>query len=69
MKITPDPVGEYDLLFTSLNEAMEGLEGVEHGTAEQLRETTRLSEEIETLRAITEQVSVDGSALRSLTLG
>jgi len=69
MTTQADPVGEFGVLFTSLEDAMKGLESVEIGAASQLRETTRLSEEIETLRAITEQVNVDSIPLRSITLG
>lgn len=69
MTVQPDPVGDYDLLFTSLNEAMESLENTETGASIKLRETICLAEEIETLRAITEQVAADSGAMRSVTLG
>ena len=69
MTVQPDPVGDYDLLFTSLREAMKSLENTETGATIQLRETIRLAEEIETLREITEQVAAESGALRSVTLG
>lgn len=65
----PQTVGDYDLLFTEMNEAMERLEGSEVGAVMHLLETARLAEEIETLRAITEQVADDSGAMRSVTLG
>jgi hypothetical protein len=69
MIVQPETAGDYDLLFTEMNEAMGDLEDTETGAAIDLRETARLAEEIETLRAITEQVADDSGAMRSVTLG
>jgi hypothetical protein len=64
-----DTARDYDLLFTKMNEAIETLEDMETGAVVHLRETALLAEEIETLRAITEQVTDDTGAMRSVTLG
>ncbi len=65
----PETVGDYDVLFTEMNEAMVDLENTETGAAIHLRETVRIAEEIETLRTITEQVADDTGTMRSVTLG
>jgi len=69
MTTQPETARDYDLLFTEMNEAIKTLEDTETGALIHLRETARLAEEIETLRAITEQVADDRGAMRSVTLG
>jgi hypothetical protein len=48
---------------------MQTWEDTETGTQVLLREIGQLSEEIENLRVITEQVAIDSAAIRSATLG
>jgi cell shape-determining protein MreC len=62
-------VGEFDVLFTSLDETMEALDRRQIGTADQLRNTTRLAHEIEELRVIAEQLNADNAAVQLLTIG
>ncbi len=69
MTVQADDIGEYDLLFHSLKEAVQDLEDAETGATVRLCETNRLAEEIENLRAITEQMAEDSMAMRSITVG
>ena len=48
---------------------MEGLDRREVGTADQLRNTTRLANEIEELRVIAEQLSAENAPVQLLTIG
>ena len=65
----PQVFGEYHLLFTEMNKAKERLEGTETGGTVHLLEIARIAEEIETLRAVTQQIADDTVAMRSVTLG
>ena len=66
---TPEVIGEYTILFTSLADAMQKIDSADAGGSRQVLQTTQLSEEIERLRLITEQLNLDAAPTRSITIG
>ena len=62
----PTKLPDYKLLFDLLDD---GIATLEADTTIHFRESARVSEEIEALRAITEQVNADAAGIHLLTLG
>ena len=61
-----DDLSDYKLLFELLDN---GIATLEADAMIQFRESTHVSEEVEALRAITEQVNAEAAGIHSLTLG
>ena len=62
----PTKLPDYKLLFDLLDD---GIATLEADTTIHFRESARVSEEIEALRTITEQVNADAAGIHLLTLG
>jgi division protein CdvB (Snf7/Vps24/ESCRT-III family) len=62
----PNQLADYDLLLQKLNEGMGALAS---DVTIQYQESVRISEEIEALRAITEQVNAQTDTLQLVTVG
>ena len=61
-----DELQDYKLLFDLLDD---GIATLEADTTLHFRESLQVSEEVEALRAITDQVNAEGAGVHSLTLG